>query len=103
MQGFSDAVRGPINYYRNIAKARPHRGDQKICKPPTLIIWGDRDEFLVKEGASASLKYCQDGKLEYIEGASHWVMQDEPVKVNHLIEEFLASTAEETSTKPSKI
>ncbi|KAK6009855.1 hypothetical protein OSTOST_25187 [Ostertagia ostertagi] len=36
--------------------------------PPTLIIWGDEDQFLVKEGAIASLKYCRHGQLKFIEG-----------------------------------
>ncbi|PIO59156.1 hypothetical protein TELCIR_19389 [Teladorsagia circumcincta] len=86
-----DALSGPINYYRNLTKSRPLHGDERICKPPTLIIWGDQDQFLVKEGAIASLKYCQHGQLKFIEGASHWVMQDEPSQVNNFVDEFLAT------------
>ncbi|KHJ90253.1 hydrolase, alpha/beta domain protein [Oesophagostomum dentatum] len=86
------ALTGPINYYRNIRKRIPLKGDQNICKPPTLIVWGDGDPFLMKEGATKSLDYCRDGHLEFIEGASHWVMQDEPQKVNKLVEDFLSKT-----------
>ncbi|KAK5977386.1 hypothetical protein GCK32_005333 [Trichostrongylus colubriformis] len=85
------ALSGPINYYRNITKSTPLRGEERICKPPTLIIWGDADQFLVKEGAIASLKYCKQGQLKFIEGASHWVMQDEPSQVNQLVDEFLST------------
>ncbi|EPB73512.1 hydrolase, alpha/beta domain protein [Ancylostoma ceylanicum] len=86
-----DALTGPINYYRNLGKRTPMKGEQSICKPPTLIVWGDQDQFLVKEGAEMSLKYCQNAHLKFVEGASHWVMQDEPQKVNELIEEFLST------------
>uniref|UniRef100_A0A7I4Y060 Alpha beta hydrolase fold-1 domain containing protein n=1 Tax=Haemonchus contortus TaxID=6289 RepID=A0A7I4Y060_HAECO len=89
------ALTGPINYYRNITQSRPLRGEERICKPPTLIIWGDEDQFLVKEGAVASLKYCQHGQVKFIEGASHWVMQDEPSQVNQLVDEFLTTPIHE--------
>ncbi|KAK6727774.1 hypothetical protein RB195_005449 [Necator americanus] len=87
------AISGPINYYRNVGRTSNLKGDQNICKPPTLIIWGDQDQFLVKEGATMSLKYCYNANLKYVEGASHWVMQDEPQKVNKLIEEFLYASS----------
>ncbi|EYC33257.1 hypothetical protein Y032_0002g689 [Ancylostoma ceylanicum] len=90
-KSYSDALTGPINYYRNLGKRTPMKGEQSICKPPTLIVWGDQDQFLVKEGAEMSLKYCQNAHLKFVEGASHWVMQDEPQKVNELIEEFLST------------
>ncbi|VDO98154.1 unnamed protein product [Heligmosomoides polygyrus] len=70
-------------------------GDKAICKPPTLIVWGDQDQFLIKEGATESLKYCQNGRLEFIEGASHWVMQDDPPKVNRLVDEFLSTPTDQ--------
>ncbi|KAK6048494.1 hypothetical protein COOONC_14001 [Cooperia oncophora] len=97
------ALTGPINYYRNVPNVRPLEGEDRICKPPTLILWGDEDQFLIKEGAITSLQYCQHGQLKFIEGASHWVMQDEPSQVNQLVEEFLATPIRELITpSPSK-
>ncbi|CAD6190383.1 unnamed protein product [Caenorhabditis auriculariae] len=58
-------------------------------KPRTLIIWGTGDTALVPECAKNSLKYCEDGEVKYVEGASHWVQQDEPKIVNRHIREFL--------------
>ncbi|KAK6041457.1 hypothetical protein COOONC_21038 [Cooperia oncophora] len=72
---------GPINYYRNVPNARPLKGEDRICK----------------------VEYCQHGQLKFIEGASHWVMQDEPSQVNQLVEEFLATPIRELITpSPSK-
>ncbi|CAJ0592769.1 unnamed protein product [Cylicocyclus nassatus] len=85
------ALTGPINYYRNITK-RVLQPGQRICKPPTLIVWGDQDAFLVKEGATNSLKFCENGHLIFLKGTSHWVMQDEPEKVNRYVEEFLSGS-----------
>ncbi|KAJ1349112.1 hypothetical protein KIN20_004563 [Parelaphostrongylus tenuis] len=91
-----DALSGPVNYYRNIARARTVQGDP-ICKPPTIIIWGEDDEFLTREAATASLQFCQNVQLKFIEGASHWVMQDVPSRVNQLVDEFLTAEISEES------
>ncbi|KIH64815.1 hypothetical protein ANCDUO_04872 [Ancylostoma duodenale] len=96
-----NALTGPINYYRNIGKRTPMKGEQGICKPATLIIWGDQDQFLVKQGAEMSLKYCRNAHLKFVEGASHWVMQDDPQKVNQLIEEFLSTPVVESTNSES--
>ncbi|VDM81610.1 unnamed protein product [Strongylus vulgaris] len=98
-----DALTGPINYYRNIRKRTPRKPGQDICKPPTLIIWGDQDQFLIKEGATLSLEFCRNGQLKFIEGASHWVMQDEPEKVNEYVEEFFNSSKQTSDFSTSKI
>ncbi|KJH48280.1 hydrolase, alpha/beta domain protein [Dictyocaulus viviparus] len=49
-----DAFSGPLKYYRNIADLRLLE-ENDICEPPTLIIWGTEDHFLVKEAATASM------------------------------------------------
>ncbi|VDM62919.1 unnamed protein product [Angiostrongylus costaricensis] len=83
------ALSGPINYYRNIT-ASLHLTE--FFQPPTIIIWGDEDQFLTKESATASLQ------LKFIEGASHWVMQDVPSRVNELVDEFLATPISEKNS-----
>lgn len=32
---------------------------------------------------------CESAKVKYVEGASHWVQQDQPETVNSDIEKFL--------------
>ena len=38
--------------------------------------------------AKESLHYCDDGQLEVLETASHWVQQEQPAKVNDLLSRF---------------
>ncbi|CAB3402880.1 unnamed protein product [Caenorhabditis bovis] len=79
----------PINYYRNMFDPTMLNGKEEILKMPVLIIWGTEDGALGKELAHLSLKNLENGKVEYIEGASHWVQQDAPLTVNKLMREFL--------------
>jgi len=92
------ALTGGLNYYRAnvpdiIHPKKPADGKTQsfLVKPPTLIVWGTKDAYLENELASQSLKYCQNGKLHAIEGASHWVQFDRPDLVNPVVREFLSN------------
>ncbi|XP_013405032.1 epoxide hydrolase 4 isoform X2 [Lingula anatina] len=61
-----------------------------LIQAPTLVIWGTNDGALQSEMAELSGKHCRDFTLKFIEGASHWVQQDEPDIVNQHITAFLA-------------
>ncbi len=79
-----------MNYIR--AALRYPDGASQKCVPdrvPTLLIWGTRDGALSKALAEASRDYAADFRLVYVEGASHWVQQDEPQLVNQHIWSFL--------------
>ncbi len=96
-----------LNWYRailapsairktNALKANPNIKVKKepwkslIFEVPVLIIWGDNDVALISDFAPASFAYCPPGsKLVFANGASHWVMLDEPNLVNNEITEFL--------------
>jgi pimeloyl-ACP methyl ester carboxylesterase len=56
---------------------------------PVLIIWGRKDEFLLSKMASKSIDKCVNGKLKFIEGATHWVHHEYPDLVNALINDFI--------------
>jgi pimeloyl-ACP methyl ester carboxylesterase len=56
---------------------------------PSLLIWGTKDGALDKQMAERSRKYVNDLTVSYIEGASHWVQQDEPEQFNALMRQFL--------------
>ena len=58
-------------------------------RAPTLLIWGAEDKFLGREMAQPSLDLCDDGRLVFIEEATHWVQHEEPDRVNDLIVDFL--------------
>ncbi|GMR49445.1 hypothetical protein PMAYCL1PPCAC_19640, partial [Pristionchus mayeri] len=85
-----DCLRSAINYYRCKFQYPEDEKFERKCKPKTLILWGDGDKFLVKEGATLSAEqWCEDATLHFIPGASHWIQQDEPDVLNKHIDEFV--------------
>ena len=58
-------------------------------KVPTLMIWGKQDAFIDAKYAQQSIDLCDDGRLEYVDSATHWVHHEEPDRVNALLKEFL--------------
>lgn len=82
------AMTAMINWYRAAARERPSRRASRKVKVPTLIIWGTEDRFLGRELAEPSAALCEDERLVFIEGASHWVQQERAAEVNKLIGDF---------------
>ena len=66
--------------------------ERKIA-PPTLLVWGTADGALERGTAEKSAKYVEDFSVEWIDGASHWVQQEEPGQVNAAIRKFFAAKA----------
>ncbi len=78
-----------LNWYRALFRRRPPKVVRYVdC--PLLIVWGENDQFLKKEMGKDSLKYCKDGRIEYISGATHWVLHEKPEIVNPIMIDFLA-------------
>ncbi|KAB0682080.1 alpha/beta fold hydrolase [Aureimonas leprariae] len=77
-----------LNYYRAL-RERPIAGEPARLAPPTLILWAGNDTFLERHVAEAGLALCDDGRLEFVEGASHWLHIERPERVNPRIVEFL--------------
>ena len=90
------AMRSMINWYRAAFRARRSGNLQSIperISVPTLLIWGAKDHALSRTMAQPSIDRCDEGHLVMIETATHWVHHEEPVRVNALITQFLASDA----------
>ena len=87
------AATGMINWYRAILRRQPVRLPTMRIQPPTLVIWGAQDKFLGRELAQPSVDLCDDGRLVFIEAASHWVQHEEPAQVNRLLLDFLPPPA----------
>jgi pimeloyl-ACP methyl ester carboxylesterase len=85
----TDGLRTMIHWYRAIGQKPSRMGNPRV-RVPLLMIWGARDRFLGREVAQPSIALCEDGRLEFIEEASHWVQHEEPARVNALLQEFLA-------------
>lgn len=70
-----------LNYYRAL-RQRPKTKAPARITPPTLILWAGRDMFLERHVAEAGLALCDDGTLEFIEEASHWLHLEQPGRIN---------------------
>ncbi|MBN9386615.1 MAG: alpha/beta hydrolase [Chloroflexi bacterium] len=87
--GIPGALTGMINWYRAVLRYSGVVPKNPRVKVPVLIIWGEKDSFLLPEGAEVSLKVCENGRLVYIPEATHWVQHEEPDRVNQLILGFI--------------
>jgi pimeloyl-ACP methyl ester carboxylesterase len=70
-----------LNYYRAL-RERKLGGEPARLTPPTLILWADDDVFLERNVAGAELALCDQGQLEFLEGASHWLHIEQPERIN---------------------
>lgn len=65
--------------------------EARKCTVPTLGIWSSGDTYLWEDQIKTSGALMQaPWRYERIEGGSHWVMLDDPQRVNALLLEWLA-------------
>ena len=75
------SVTAMLNYYRAL-RERPKDGEPARLAPPTLILWAGDDVFLERNVAEAGLALCDQGELEIIDGASHWLHIEQSERIN---------------------
>lgn len=85
----TDGLKTMIHWYRAMFQAPSPLTSLRV-RIPLLMIWGAKDRFLGRELAQPSIDLCDDGRLVFIDEASHWVQHEEPDRVNALLSEFLA-------------
>ena len=78
-----------LNWYRAMIQKPPKPPASSRITMPTLLIWGAKDKFLGREMAQPSIDRCDNGRLVFIEEATHWVQHEEAERVNELIVSFL--------------
>jgi len=81
-----------INFYRALIRrisTQEFIPLLKDIKVPVLQIFGTGDKYISVAAAEGTKKYVRDHRLELLDGVSHWVQQQEPDRVNKLIEEFI--------------
>ncbi|HEX5442879.1 MAG TPA: alpha/beta hydrolase [Pirellulales bacterium] len=83
------AMTGMIHWYRAAVRHRSSPVKARI-EPPVLMIWGPQDRFLGQELAQPSIERCARGRLEFIEGATHWLHHERPERINELLVRFAA-------------
>lgn len=93
-KGFTDPVRrrGTLELYRSgdFDKIEPYEGRVGALGVPTLIVWGAEDRFSTVENARRFNKEIPGSQLVAIEGAGHFVWEDEPARTAAVTGEFLA-------------
>ncbi len=104
------AVNGMLQYYRampqlaavtaeteqkNVDSTGPVISTSKMKIPnirinvPTLILWGEQDQAFVKENLNGVEHYIPDCTIERFANASHWLMHEKPIEINHAISKFI--------------
>jgi pimeloyl-ACP methyl ester carboxylesterase len=96
------ALTGSLNYYR-ASPLYPPIGDDPGAKAlkldpadfmvrvPTLVVWGMRDQALLPANLDGLEACVPDLRIERLPEASHWVMHDEPGRLNRLIRDFIGA------------
>jgi len=93
------ALRGGLNYYRAspLHPAEDEVQAQKLAEVearalrvevPTLVIWGERDEALPPGNLDGLEQYVTPLTIERIAEGSHWVVHEQPERINRLIRDF---------------
>jgi len=96
------ALTGGLNYYRAGGLRPPSQGEgiseltdeQLETNPvminvPTLVIWGEKDTALTVHNLEGLDEFIPDLIIKRIPEGSHWVINEQPSKVNSLIREFI--------------
>ena len=92
------ALTGGLNYYRaahlgsftgesdDILSADPSLFTVKV---PTLVIWGEKDRYLLTGNLEGLERYVPNLTIKRIPDGSHWVTHEKPALVNRHIREFI--------------
>jgi pimeloyl-ACP methyl ester carboxylesterase len=85
------ALTAMLNWYRALVLRSSSGVPRTKIQAPTLMIWGKRDPHLMWQMAPESIAMCENGRLEILEDATHWVHQDRPEQVNWLLLDHFAA------------
>ena len=92
------ALTGGLNYYRaaHLGSFTGESDDTLSADPslftveaPTLVIWGEKDKWLLTANLEGLEKYVPNLTIKRIPDGSHWVIHEKPALVNSYIREFI--------------
>jgi len=95
------ALTGGLNYYRAGGLRPPSQGekidemtlntglDPVMINVPTLVIWAEKDTALTVHNLEGLDEFVPDLAIKRIPEGSHWVINEQPERVNKLIREFI--------------
>jgi haloalkane dehalogenase len=86
-----DHRRGLLELFRSgdFSKLEPYRGRLAALDVPALILWGDNEEYTPVDLAHSFLEEIPGSRLVMVEGAGHFVFEDEPQRCVDAVLEFL--------------
>ena len=88
------ALTAALNYYRAARRYSSQAiGCASLIAVPTLVIWGERDAYLGAGMTEELHRWVANVQVERLADASHWVQNDAPDQVNHLLKNFLCGTS----------
>jgi len=79
----------PKALVKNIGKVMPELNVPEHFDKPTLFIKGGASDFITEKDEPAIFKHFPKAKIETIEGASHWLHADNPLKFIELVQGFI--------------
>ncbi|MBL0245945.1 MAG: alpha/beta hydrolase [Rhodoferax sp.] len=97
---WSQGLRGGCNYYRS-SPLRPPRPEDPAAAAidlpdsmltinlPTLVVWGMDDVALPPDLIQGLDHYIPDLTLHKVQGATHWIIHEQPELLMHYLQEFL--------------
>jgi len=95
------AITGGLNYYRAAqigpatAEGGPAKGklvadlSELTVKVPTLVIWGEKDPYLLTGNLEGLEEFVSDLTIKRIPDGTHWVVHEKPALINNLIRAFI--------------
>jgi len=88
-----DNRRGQLELYRSgdFEKLQPYEGRLASLGVPSLVLWGENDPFAPVAGARRLHDEIPDSELVVIEGAGHFVVEDDPERYGAELERFLGA------------
>lgn len=89
-----DGQMGILEMYRSgdFSKLEPYRGKLAALDVPFLALWGENDPFAPVAGAYRFKKEVPGTKVVIVEGARHFVFEDEPGRCAREIVDFLGES-----------
>jgi haloalkane dehalogenase len=87
----AESRRGMLELYRSfeLDELKPYQKKLAALGVPTLILWGEGDEYLPVDYASRFAEQIPDSKLVILEGVRHFLFEDEPDRCAQAVIGFL--------------
>ena len=91
----AEGRRGMLELYRSfdLDELKPYQRKLAALGVPTLILWGQQDEFLPVDYASRFAREIPNSKLVLLEGVRHFLFEDEPERCAQEVVDFLQQAA----------